>query len=261
MFTGCEFEDMPDEDGIKAVRTTFRIVEELRVAERPLGVSELARRLGLPVSTVHSHLTTLVESEFLTTRNGTYDLGYRFLEVGGHRRHRTRLFEYAKPKVDQLAAEFGDEVGLCVPDQGRGAHVYFARGDEAIGTDTFTGIRLPLHATATGKAILAHTPRDRVETVLDRYGLPEVGPNTITSRDALDAELDGIAREGISYDRQERLDGIRGVAAPIPRPDGPSAAIGLTAPVGRLTGDRFEHDIPERIGNIAETIRIKLRYA
>ena len=250
---------MPDKDGIKAVRTTFRIVETLRLAEGGVGVSALARELDLPISTTHSHLSTLVDAGYLVRQDGTYDLGYRFLEVGGHRRHRARLFEYAKPKIDQLAEEFGDEVSLSVIDHHFDAHIYLSRGEEAIETDTFTGIRLPLHATATGKAILAHTSPNQIESILDE-GLPEVRPNTITSPDDLRTELDAVKREGIAYDDEERLDGIRGVAAPIPQSEGPNAAIGLTAPVSRLSGERFERTVPERIGNIAETVRIKLRY-
>lgn len=252
---------MPDKDGIKAVRTTFRIVEELRASADSLGVSELGRRLDLPVSTVHSHLATLVECGYLTSHNGNYDLSYRFLEIGGHRRDRTRLFEYAKPKVDQLAEEFGDEVSLCVDDGGLGAHVYLARGEETIKTDTFTGIRLPLHATATGKALLAYMSTERVDQVIATHGLPDLGPNTITTPSDLDVELDEIRQAGVSYDTQERLEGIGGVAAPIPQSGGTDAAIGLTAPISRLTGERFERDVPERLRNIAETIRIKLRYS
>ncbi|EMA47311.1 transcription regulator [Halococcus morrhuae DSM 1307] len=252
---------MPDKDGIKAVRTTFRIIEELRCTERKMGVSALADALDLPVSTVHSHLSTLVEAEYLVQCDGTYDLGYRFLEVGGHRRHRTRLFEYAKPKVDQLATEFGDEVSLCVADRDLGAHIYISRGEEAIRTDTFTGIRLPLYATATGKAILAQLSPEHLEAILGEIELISLGPNTITSEDDLHNDLDRIRHDGTAYDRQERLEGIHGVAAPIPRPEGPSAAIGVTGPISRMMGERFERDIPERIRNIAETIRIKLRYS
>lgn len=252
---------MPDEDGIKAVRTTFRIVEELRVSGGSLGVSDLGRRLDLPVSTVHSHLTTLAECGYLTSHDGKYDLGYRFLEVGGHRRDRTQLFTYAKPKVDQLAEEFGDEVSLCVDDGGLGAHVYIARGEEAIETDTFTGIRLPLHATATGKALLAYMPAERVDRAITMHGLSAFGPNTITTPSKLNDELDQIREAGISRDAQERLEGIGGVAAPIQRSEGTNAAIGLTAPISRLTGERFERDVPDRLRNIAETIRIKLRYS
>lgn len=253
---------MADKGGINAVRTSLRIVHTLGEADGSVGVSELARELDLPVSTVHSHLTTLEDCEYVTKHGSEYDLGYRFLEIGGHIRHGSRLFEYAKPKVDQLAEEFGDKVSLCVYDHGLIAHTYIAKGEEAIETDTFTGIRLPPHSSAAGKAILAHLPEAERREVLDRRGLPQDGPNTITDRETLLAELEEIRDDGVAFDRQERLEGIRSVAAPIPRDgDRPDAAISVSAPVSRMAGVRFDRTIPERVRNIAETIRIKLRYA
>jgi DNA-binding IclR family transcriptional regulator len=253
---------MTNKGGINAVRTSFRIVHTLQEMDGSVGVSELSRELDLPVSTVHSHLTTLQECEYVTKRGAEYELGNRFLEIGGRVRHQSRLFEYAKPKVDQLAAEFEDKVSLCVYDHGLVAHIYIAKGEEAIETDTYTGIRLPSHSSAAGKAVLAHLPEDRLEKAIERSGLSQSGPNTITDRDELLAELEDVRDDGVAFDRQERLEGIRSVAAPISREgERPNAAINVSAPISRMSTDRFERTIPERIRNIAETIRIKLRYA
>ena len=102
--------NMPSGNGVQAVRTTFQILHALHDMEGSAGVSELSRELDLPVSTVHSHLTTLHECEYVVKRDTKYDIGYRFLETGGRRRSRSRLYQFAKPKVDQLAAELGDKV-------------------------------------------------------------------------------------------------------------------------------------------------------
>lgn len=253
---------MPEDQGINAVRTTFRIVDAIREADGSVGVSELSRRLDLPVSTVHSHLSTLHDCEYVVRRSQEYDLGYRFLENGGHLRSQTRLHQYAKPKFDQLAEEFGDKVSLCVFDHGYAAQIYIAKGREAVETDTFAGVRLHLHSSAGGKAILAQMSDERVHEVLDRRGLPQHGPNTITSRENLFEELERIRDDGIAFDRQERIEGIRSVAARLPQDgDEPNAAISLSAPISRMSGERFEETIPERLGNIAQTISIKLRYA
>ncbi|SNZ17016.1 transcriptional regulator, IclR family [Natronoarchaeum philippinense] len=253
---------MTENSEIKAVQTAFEVVSEIREADGAVGVSELARQLDIPVSTVHSHLKTLHDCEYVVRREQKYDIGYRFLEDGGHRRSQTRLYQYAKPKVDQLADEFEDKVSLCVFDHGYSAHVYIAKGDETVETDTFTGVRLPIHTSAGGKAILASLPEERVEDVIERRGLDEHGPNTITSREELLTELDQIREEEMAYGRQERIEGIRSVAAPITQEgDQPDAAISVAAPISRMTGERFEETIPERLTNIAQTISIKLRYA
>lgn len=252
---------MPAGDGIKAVRTTFRVLHALRDAEGYAGVSDLASTLDIPVSTVHSHLSTLHDCEYVVKRGDKYNIGYRFLENGGWLRGGTRLYTFAKPKIDQLADEFGDEVSLVVADHGLAAYVYIAKGEEAIDIDTHTGIRLHIHSSAAGKALLAHMSEERVHEIIDRRGLPEHGPNCITSREELLDELTRIRDEGIAFDRQDRIEGIHSVAAPILRDNRPNAAITVSGPISRLNGERFEETMPERVRNIAETVRIKLRYA
>lgn len=252
---------MPDGNGVKAVRTSFRILHALKDIEGSAGVSELSRELDLPVSTVHSHLSTLHDCEYVVKQNSKYNLGYRFLEIGGHRRSRSRLFRFAKPKVDQLAEEFGDKVNLVVYDHGLAAHTYIAKGEQAIETDTHTGIRVPVHSSASGKTILAYMPEELAHETIDRRGLDQYGPNSITSRDELLDELAEIREDGIAFDRGERVEGVRCVAAPILRDDTLPAAISISGPRGRMNGERFTETIPERLRNVTDTIRIKLRYA
>lgn len=252
---------MPDGNGVKAVRTTFRILHALDDVDGSAGVSELSKTLDLPVSTVHSHLSTLHDCEYVVKRGSKYDIGYRFLENGGHRRSRSRLFRYAKPKVDQLAEEFGDKVNLVVYDHGLAAHIYIAKGEEAIETDTHTGIRIHAHSSASGKAILAHMPDELASETLDRREPVHHGPNTIMSRDEFLEEFERIREAGVAFDREERVEGLRCVAAPILRDDALPAAISISGPRGRMDGDRFTETIPERLRNVTDAIRIKLRYA
>ena len=147
-------------------------------------------------------------------------------------------------------------------DHGLAAHVYIAKGEETIETDTYTGIRLHSHSAAAGKVLLAFSSDAYVRDVLDRRGLPDHGPNCITSREAFMEELADIRDRGVAFDRQERIEGIRSVAVPLPRDDSESdAAISISGPISRMNGERFEETIPERLENIAETIRIKIRYA
>ncbi|MCO8245267.1 MULTISPECIES: IclR family transcriptional regulator [unclassified Haladaptatus] len=252
---------MTDKSGVKAVRTTFRILHALKDIDGSVGVSDLSDKLELPVSTVHSHLTTLHDCGYVVKQGSEYDIGYRFLETGGFRRSQSRLFEFAKPKVDQLAEEFGDKVNLVVYDHGLAAHIYIAKGEEAIETDTYIGIRLHSHSSASGKVILAHLPEELVHETIDRYGLVHHGPNAITSRDEFFEELAQIREAGIAFDREERVEGLHCVAAPIMRDNALPAAISISGPRGRMTGERFTDEIPERLQNVADTIRIKHRYA
>lgn len=252
---------MPHGDGIKAVQTSFEVVFALR-ENGPTTVSELSNRLQLPVSTVHSHLSTLKGCKYVVKHGQKYDLSFRFLEEGGAVRKRSRLYQLGAPKVDELADEMEDRANLVTYEHGLAAHIYVADGEQALETDVHTGIRLHSHSSASGKALLSQLSDDEVEAVVEERGLPKHGPNTITDLDELLDELAEIRESGIAFDRQERLEGLRCVAATIRRDDPyPPAAISISGPVGRMSQGRFEDIVPERLGNIADTIRIKLQYA
>lgn len=247
-------------DEVQAVKTTFTIVRALRELDGA-GVSELANHLEMPVSTVYNHLNTLEQCQYVVKRGETYQLGYRFLEDGGRVRRHSDLFNIATPTIDKLAQETGDKVNLVVQDHGLSAHLCIAKGEHAIETDIHVGIRLHIHSSVGGKAMLAHLPRERVEAIIDQWGLPQHTENTITSREDLYEELESIRERGVAFDREERSQGLHGVAVPIPgTEERPVAAVSVTGPKSRIKAERFETALPEQVLDAVETIRVQLRY-
>ncbi len=89
---------------VQAAATTFRIIETLHELNGA-GVSELAAELEMPKSTVHDHLQTLTEAEYLVNEDGTYRVGTRFLELGGFARSQMKLYQIASPEIKELAEE------------------------------------------------------------------------------------------------------------------------------------------------------------
>jgi DNA-binding IclR family transcriptional regulator len=249
-------------NGISSVRTAFQIIDAVATLEEP-GVSEIAEYLDKPVSTVHNHLSTIEESEYLTkTSHDTYRIGFRFLELGEHRRRQNELFHEATEVVDKLAAETGDLTNLVVEEHGRGVHLYLSHGQNAVKLDSYPGMRSYLQTTATGKAMLAHLPETYVERIIDMHGLVSRTENTITDRETLHEELETIARRGFAFDRAERLIGLRCVGAPILTSDGQLlGAISVSGPVSRLNGSRFEEELPEQVISAADVISINTTYS
>jgi DNA-binding IclR family transcriptional regulator len=246
---------------IGALGTSLRILEVLK--ERgSAGVTELAKELGLPKSTVYSHLRTLREHEYVVQENDTYCLGLRFLDFGEHTRDRMRIYEVAKPEIDALAEETGELANLLVEEHGQGVYLYRAKGAQAVSLDTHAGMRVGLHCTSLGKAILAYLPEERVDEIVDRWGLPARTADTITSREELDAELERIRERGYAQDNGERLSGLRCVAAPITDTDGVAiGAVSVAGPTSRMKGERFESEIPERVQSVANVTEINLTYS
>ena len=250
----------PPDDGIKAVGTTVRVLEALRDGGT-LGVTELAGRLGLPKSTVYSHLRTLEAHGYAVAWDGSYQLSLRFLEYGERVQRSRRVFESARPELDELADETGELVNLLVEEAHEGVYLYLARGDDAVQLDTYPGRRVPLHCTALGKAVLARMSADRRERYLETTELVACTEATTTDPDALRAELDGIRDRGYAFDRGERAENLRCVAAPIVVAGDLEGAISVTGPLPRMRGERFEEVLPTRVVDTASVIEIDMTYS
>lgn len=250
----------PAKNPIKAAQTTVRLIETLR----DLGgarVTELAEELDHPKSSVHNYLSTLREEGYVLKDGNEYHVSLRFLEVGSLARKRHRIYETARPKVAELAWDTGELANLFVEEQGKGVYLYRDQGDNAVQVDSYTGQRVHLHNTALGKSLLAHMPQERVDWIIDEHGLPETTESTITDREALEEELAEIRERGIAFDDEERLAGLRCVAAPIlNRNEVIKGAISVAGPSSRFQGERFRTELPERVLDAANIIELNLTY-
>jgi len=246
---------------VQATATAFRIIEALR-QRGGAGVSELAAALEMPTSTVHDHLRTLEAAEYLTSDAGVYHVGVRFLELGEQARGRMKIHRVAKPEVDELAAETGEHANLMIEEHGHGVFLYKAQGDDAVQLDTHAGMRVPLHTTALGKAILAHSPTTAVDAIVDRHGLQQVTDKTITTREALDAELETVRRQGYAFDDEERVKGMRCVAAPVIDAEGTVVgAVSVSGPKSRMLGEAYTDRFPRMVLRTANVIEVNLTYS
>ncbi|WP_436907702.1 IclR family transcriptional regulator [Halosimplex marinum] len=247
--------------GVNAAKISFEIVEALRELDGA-GVSEVARYLDKPTSTVHDHLQTLEEEEYLVKEGSTFHVSTRFLQLGEHARDRKKAFEIARPEVEDLAEQTGEHANLLVEEHGLGVFLYKACGSEAVQLDTHAGMRVPLQTTALGKSIMSQRPREEVEAILDRHGLPEVTENTVTDRDELFEQLEEIRERGYAYDDAERVKGMRCVAAPITDDEGRGiAAVSISGPKSRMRGERFTEEVPELVLRTANVVEVNLTYS
>jgi len=237
-----------DRSLVPAVTRAVTVLDLLADATEPLGISAIARELGLPKSSVANLCSVLVDEQLLRMRGGGYVLGSRLARFGAAYLagvDQVGLFLEAcdaqpgsRRETAQLA-QLGD--GLDV--------VYLARrdGTEPVRLASTPGHALPATCTATGKAMLASLPAAELATRLEGAGpLPRRTRHSIGSRRALVAELDAIRAEGVAYDRQEVIEGVVCVAVAMASPVGepPTAAsFTLLAPradpatLARLAGD------------------------
>lgn len=203
-----------------------------------LGVSELARRANLPKSTVSRIAADLVGQRFLDRDGDKLYLGVRLFELGQSVDHPRKLRQLALPVMADLRNLTGHTVHLAVLDGADVVVIAIVRGHPSPKPLGRVGGRLPAHATALGKAILAYSAHEVVEPIVTG-GLERRTPHTICEPPALLHELTETRRRGIAIEREECAAGRACVARPILGHDSvPIAAISVAASVEELDPDR-----------------------
>lgn len=243
-----------------SVEKAFTVLEQLRLMGQT-GVSELAEQLDLPKSTVHIYLQTLQNQGFVVQEDDEYALSFRFLEYGGDHRNQSRLYQIAKPEVDELASETGEVANLGIEENGLRVLLYKSEGPKALHDNAPVGEYAHMHWTALGKAMLAHYPRSRVESIVESHGLPRANEHTITDVDELVTELEHIRENGYSIEDQDRRQGVLTIGAPITdrSTDNVISAVSVSGPKNAL-------DEQERIEELVAAVKkaanvIELRYS
>jgi IclR family transcriptional regulator, pca regulon regulatory protein len=186
-----------------------------------IGVSELSRELGLTRSTAHRYIATLTSLGYLQQDAETkrYRLGPRVLDLGFAAINSMDIRDISLPHLQALTDATGFTANMAVLDGADVVYIERCRtsrsGQREIDLNLHVGSRLPAYCTAMGKALLAFVPAERLEGILDRVELVARGPNTITDRAALLAELERIRERGLAVNNEELAYGLRSIAAPI----------------------------------------------
>jgi DNA-binding IclR family transcriptional regulator len=240
------------------VRTTEKSLTLIEELNRRGGarITTLADELSMGKSAIHNHLSTLEEHGFVVKNGNTYELSLRFLDIGGQLRSEMDVYRVAEPQVEALAEESGELVHLVVEEGGEGVYLCRSKGDRAVDLDTYVGCRHPMHSSAFGKAIFSHLPERRVESIIDCHGLPPVTPKTITTRGELYDALERTRERGFAIDDEERLEGLRCIAAPIRFDSEVIGAISISAPTARIDDDWAENEFVDQLCRTANVIEL-----
>ncbi|MFB6165847.1 MAG: IclR family transcriptional regulator [Haloarculaceae archaeon] len=246
---------------VQATRTMFDIVEYVKRADGAT-VTGAADALGYAKSTIHRHLATLHELGYVVRNGDEYAVGLRFLDLGQHARTRRLGYALAKDKVEEIATETGERAQFIVEEHYEAVYIHRSFGEQAVHTDPGIGSRIPLHATAAGKAILAHVPEARLFEIVEHAAFEPITDATITDREALFEELAAIRERGYSFNRQENLEGLNAVGVVVTGPDDAViGALSVSGPSHRLTGERLETELPNLLLGTANELELNIAYA
>ena len=206
------------------------ILSSFKSARPLLGVSELSREIGLSRSTTHRYVATLAALGYLEQDEVTrrYRLGPRVLDLGFSAINSMELREVSVPHLQRLSDETGHTVNMAILDGADVVYVERCRssrhGQREIDLNLHVGSRLPAYCTSLGKVLLAYLSDAEREAALDGVEFAQRGPNTLTSRSALEAELGQVRSRGLAVNNEELAFGLRSIAAPVHGHSGEAAA-------------------------------------
>jgi IclR family pca regulon transcriptional regulator len=220
------------ENGVysQSLERGLAILSSFRSGRPLLGVSELGREIGLSRSTTHRYVATLAALGYLQQDSSTkkYRLGPRVLDLGFSAINSMELREVAAPHLRQLSDDTGYTVNMAILDELDIVYVERCRSGRAaqreIDLNLHVGARLPAFCTSLGKVLLAYLPADEQAMRLEQIDFTRRGPNTLTSRTALIAELKRVRESGFAINNEELAYGLRSIAAPVLLHDGAAAA-------------------------------------
>lgn len=218
-----------------SVTKALQLLDAFRGAAGALGVSELARRSGLPKSTAFRLLGTLESSGYVERVGRAYQLAWRLFELGnGVSACRPRgLRDVAIPFLSDLQARTKLVTQLAVLDDGDVIYLEKIRCHESVRIPSNVGGRVPANCCGLGKAMLAFSDPETIRDVVER-GLARRTPYSIVDPGRFVAELRRIHASGLAVDREEVALGLTCVAAPIMYEGRAIAAVSISSPTSRF---------------------------
>ncbi|GAB2919036.1 IclR family transcriptional regulator [Rhodococcus aerolatus] len=232
-------------------------VLEILAARQPAGVTELAEELGVHKSTVSRLVAVLEHRGFVEqlSERGKYRLGFTLVRLAGATMARRDVAREGRRACEGLAEVLGETVNLAILDDGRAINILEASGPAGVALQTWVGQATPLHATSTGKSLLAGLDPAQVVAVTGEHLTAYTG-RTVTDHAVLAARLAEVRAAGWSCAEEELEVGLNAVAAPVRDETGAVvAALSASGPAYRLGRDRFEVVAPHVVAAAAEVSR------
>jgi len=227
-----------------AIDRALAVLGVLADADEPMGVTEIARRIGLPKSVVHYHVSALVRNHYLEARpDRRYGLGHAALRLGrgsyGHLDLRAR----ALPHLRALHHDTWETVTLSVLVGRECVYVDQLVSPQEIKLAVELNRPFPLHAGASGRAILAFLPQESREALLAEP-LERLAAGTVVDPDGLRGLLERVRGAGLAVSRSERQEGAASIAAPIFDGHGVAGAVSVCGPEYRFDAPAVERYRP-----------------
>jgi DNA-binding IclR family transcriptional regulator len=228
---------------LQTIRKVGPLLDLFTVEHPEWGVSEAAEAIGMPRSSTHALMKSLLETGLLSSPGrGRYRLGWRIVELYEVIRAGLDVRVAAAAVLERLNGETGETVNLAVLD--RGDVFYLDKVASRLQLSVHglrPGSRLEPHCNALGKALLAFISPVEASRIIRAKPLRQFTQHTITDPERLLVVLEEIRRTGVAYEDEEVVPDVACVACPVKDPYGAAiAAVSITVPAQRMRAKRAE---------------------
>ncbi len=246
---------------LSSVTSALLVMKAFSAEEAEIGISSLAKRLGLAKSTVHRLAVTLAAEGFLeqNPETGRYRLGLSLFTLGALARRRMDVSNVSRPLLGVLRDKYQEAATLAILSRTSIMYLHNLESGQAIGIRAYIGDLKPAHCTAEGRVMLAFAAPAVVAEVI-KEGLVARTPKTLTDPDALLRLLEETRAAGYAIDDEESEAGMRCIAAPVRDISGKViAAVGLAGPTQRLTKKDLRALAPDVVAT-GEAVSVRLGF-
>ncbi|QGK72326.1 helix-turn-helix domain-containing protein [Allosaccharopolyspora coralli] len=236
-------------------------VLELLARHGEVGITDIAAELGVHKSTI-SRLVSVLEARGLVeqiSERGKYAIGFGMLRLAGAAADRMDLPKLGHPYCESLATELGETVNIAIRDDEVAINISQARGTAAVTAHNWVGQRTPLHATSSGKVLLAHAPESDQDALLAEP-LEQYTVRTVVDPDELRSDFALIVRDGYATSYEELELGLNAAAVAVHDQDGAVvAALSASGPSYRFSRRRMR-DVVGAMTGAAKDLSAQLGY-
>jgi IclR family acetate operon transcriptional repressor len=243
---------------VQSLVRALRLLQEVADAGDGVTLTEVANRVGLPVSSAHRLLSTLQQEGFVRFdgERTLWFVGVKAFTVGNAFLRARDLVQVARPYMRGLMEQCDETVNLAVEDSGQIIYLAQIECRQMMRALASPGARVPMHSSAVGKILLALMPTAERKAAIEKLRLERFTANTITAAGKFEKTLCEIRNQGFAFDDEEHAIGLRCVAAPIFNETREViAGISLSGPAARVTDKRFH----ELAGLVRRTARVITR--
>jgi len=193
---------------LKSAKRTMQILSLLSTNREGLTLSEISDILEIPRSSTHQLLHEMTEKKFLCQVHKRFRIGRKIFEIGISASRNYMMLDQVHSIIKEASDRLGKVIQFGVLDQSEVVYLQKAKPQGGVPLASRMGVRLPAHATAIGKAMLANLTPSEIEATYSRQEFIRYTSNSISDYKNLVEALQSISRKGYSEDKGEFTEGV-----------------------------------------------------